>query len=672
VVAIFDYGFEPDGTAFLVSEVISGGDLEAVLHRAKPIPIPRIQEWGSQIARALGAAHHLGVVHRDVKPANVMLRDGKIPVLCDFGIARAEQEQTQLTAEGLLLGSPAYMAPELWQGLPPSEASDQFAWAASLFELLYRQSVYPGRGPTEIVDAVRTRAPIRVPLEFRGQCPGLEACLMRALSFRAEQRYPDMNSFAVALEGSQGDGMETRELPLGGGPHFPEAPASKAEKTRALGIGPKGGPPPSLRGKVLRGLFLCLLVGLGLGFFSKVRQPAHKSSPPPVVTIPTQPEVPSPLVFTRTRHQALLEAERELRRAFGLPLEIQEMPPDRVVCTSFQFTELDSTLRSHSFRTKSLRHESLVAWKVFLEATLAWVEHLKTWEEDFQQEPGKALEDPEVQQLLDRLLFGLHLHLQEIYSVMVYFGEVQGLATFDTGALGRITAVRKTLVSLEDFHQSLAAVWDLESPGAPPASLQWIQRAGDFHAILIRDPPGQLLSVLERLHRRFLVAPPSRLTYLTGKAELYLLCFLVHRGGKLQPLSWPHRQKLLSQVEARLSSREWSQDAVGSWRRRLQARCLVEENRLIRLWKGKGRPPIDRARRVRLLRILEEAMFQPISKADVAQIEEAGRIGWRMLRWAPDPRYNQKNPRYARRWLEKCRHLDAKARKILRAKTASP
>jgi eukaryotic-like serine/threonine-protein kinase len=144
VVTIFDVG-EVDGTPFIVMEYLGGGSLADRLRDGR-VPHDRAIAWLDQAAGALDAAHAAGIVHRDVKPANLLLDEGDEVHVSDFGIARAAAHDP-LTSTGTILGSSGYMAPEQARGEPATPASDRYALGCVAFELL------TGRRPFEAESA---------------------------------------------------------------------------------------------------------------------------------------------------------------------------------------------------------------------------------------------------------------------------------------------------------------------------------------------------------------------------------------------------------------------------------------------------------------------------------------------------------------------------------------
>jgi len=158
------HGLTPDGRPFLAMEWLEGEDLAARLQRA-PLTAREAALLGSRVAGALAAAHARGVVHRDIKPSNLFLPGGDVArvKLVDFGIARAAQPGPRLTATGMLLGTPGYMAPEQATGEreigPPA---DLFALGAVVFECLAGQPAFPGPNAIAVLARVLLDEPRRL------------------------------------------------------------------------------------------------------------------------------------------------------------------------------------------------------------------------------------------------------------------------------------------------------------------------------------------------------------------------------------------------------------------------------------------------------------------------------------------------------------------------------
>ncbi len=133
IVGVHEGGFTPDGRAYLVMEFYPGGSLLDRLKRDGPMTADDVLEIGTKIGRALGVAHDAGVLHRDVKPANILISAYGEPALADFGIARVEGGQQ--TATGSVTASFAHAAPEVLQGRHPTAASDLYSLGSTLYEL---------------------------------------------------------------------------------------------------------------------------------------------------------------------------------------------------------------------------------------------------------------------------------------------------------------------------------------------------------------------------------------------------------------------------------------------------------------------------------------------------------------------------------------------------------
>ncbi|WP_192498711.1 serine/threonine-protein kinase [Ornithinimicrobium pratense] len=145
VVRVYD-AFEHDGFPWIVMEYIPGPSLAELLEGGRRLPVDQVATIGAQLATALAAAHGAGILHRDVKPGNVLLRDerGRDAKLTDFGIARAEEDH-QLTRTGFVSGTAAYFSPELARGEDSSPAADVWALGATLYSALEGRKPFPDR-----------------------------------------------------------------------------------------------------------------------------------------------------------------------------------------------------------------------------------------------------------------------------------------------------------------------------------------------------------------------------------------------------------------------------------------------------------------------------------------------------------------------------------------------
>jgi predicted Ser/Thr protein kinase len=196
-VTIYDVG-EWNERPFIVMEYLGGGSLASRLREEGAQPAATALRWLEQAASALDAAHAQGIVHRDVKPANLLLdRDGNVHV-ADFGIASAAGLDS-LTATGTVLGTAGYLAPEQAQGERASAESDEYALAVVAFELLTGHRPFENESLTAEA-AAHVHAPIPSPCERKHDLPcELDPVFERAMSKRREERYPSGRDFVAAL-----------------------------------------------------------------------------------------------------------------------------------------------------------------------------------------------------------------------------------------------------------------------------------------------------------------------------------------------------------------------------------------------------------------------------------------------------------------------------------------
>jgi eukaryotic-like serine/threonine-protein kinase len=198
IVACLETGTD-DGQPFLVMDLIEGEDLAARLRRAGRLAPAEAMRIGLDVARALGVAHIRGIVHRDVKPGNILLaRDGRAMVT-DFGIARLSAD-AEGSVPGTTLGSVHYFSPEQAQGEKTTAASDVYSLGLVLYESLTGQRAWRG-GSTSELATVRIGADAPSPKATRPEVPAaLDRVVVRALDPDPARRYPNGNALAAALE----------------------------------------------------------------------------------------------------------------------------------------------------------------------------------------------------------------------------------------------------------------------------------------------------------------------------------------------------------------------------------------------------------------------------------------------------------------------------------------
>jgi serine/threonine protein kinase len=190
---------------FLSMELIEGETLSDRLHRLGPLPISEAVRLGRQIADALAAVHCAGVIHRDLKSANVLVTSDlhERAVLIDFGIALdTDARGAALTRPGSVAGTPAYMSPEQALGLPATMASDVYALGTVLYELCTGVLPYSCDAPVEVMTRKQMAAPIPDPRRLRPDLPALlHRVIRRCLAAIPGERFGDATEVIRALGG---------------------------------------------------------------------------------------------------------------------------------------------------------------------------------------------------------------------------------------------------------------------------------------------------------------------------------------------------------------------------------------------------------------------------------------------------------------------------------------
>lgn len=204
VVQVFDFGETADGAPYLVMELVRGEPLGARIQRAGPFSVTDAALLLLPLLEGLAAAHRAGVIHRDIKPDNVVLSagvPGPVPKLLDFGIARLDRgADARLTADGGFLGTPAYMAPEQVRGLVADERADVWGMGVLFYEMITGRAPF---GLDEVVAVIRrvVDEPPSYPRDARGLDGRLWGVLMAALRKDPAERTPSALALHEALAG---------------------------------------------------------------------------------------------------------------------------------------------------------------------------------------------------------------------------------------------------------------------------------------------------------------------------------------------------------------------------------------------------------------------------------------------------------------------------------------
>ncbi len=244
VVRVLDVGKLADGERYLVTEAVLGRGLDAAISNG-PAPARSAAIWTSEVLAALTEAHSRGVLHRDVKPENVLLSPtpghpvGEMARLTDFGLAKVldtdlEGSVMLRTAQGAVMGTADYMSPEQWQGGPVDPRSDLYSVGAMFYELLSGRAPFAANSLRELAAAHVLSAPRPFDEAFPEHVRAFEPIVRRALAKRPSERFQGADEMRAAIERVGGFGLAAPTIHESGD----EAPLARAEMVTNAGVGP--------------------------------------------------------------------------------------------------------------------------------------------------------------------------------------------------------------------------------------------------------------------------------------------------------------------------------------------------------------------------------------------------------------------------------------------------
>jgi len=248
IIKVFDFGQEDD-LLYLVMELKSGGNLGRLLSHER-LPLDQAGRLLGQIASALDYAHLHGVIHRDLKPPNVLLDEDRNGFLTDFGIAKTTSEMTAITQSGTVLGTPTYMAPEQWSEGTVDARTDLYALGVLLYEMLAGRVPYEANTPAQIMYKHLNEPPPSLLTALPDAPFGLDDVVARALAKDPEERYQTGKALFEAFQAALSPSAPTIEVVRT--PATKEIVSSETVQLRT--------PPPMTR----KGRVSPLMIGIGV------------------------------------------------------------------------------------------------------------------------------------------------------------------------------------------------------------------------------------------------------------------------------------------------------------------------------------------------------------------------------------------------------------------------
>jgi tRNA A-37 threonylcarbamoyl transferase component Bud32 len=259
IVSVYDQGrSEDDGAYYIAMEYVPGGTLKDRIQREGALAPGEAAGVALQIAEALQVAHERGVIHRDIKPQNVLLTERGAAKVTDFGIARAASAATRVTRTGVVLGTAGYMSPEQAKGEPVGPASDLYSLGVVLHEMLTGNLPYEAESP--LAQAIKhISEPPPSPREVNPEVPeALDAITMKLLAKNPEERYPSAAALAEDLERARSGFPPVAAFSAKTGPATAPLPSSPERRTRRTAVRPPVAAPvraPERDGRRLGRLF---------------------------------------------------------------------------------------------------------------------------------------------------------------------------------------------------------------------------------------------------------------------------------------------------------------------------------------------------------------------------------------------------------------------------------
>jgi serine/threonine-protein kinase len=258
IIQVYDRGETEEEASYIAMEYVPGGTLKEMISREGPLEAASAAALGAQVAEALGAAHDRGMVHRDIKPQNVLLTATGGAKVADFGIARAVSSVT-ISRTGSVMGTAGYMSPEQALGKPATPKSDLYSLGVVLYETLTGELPYTADNPIA-VSMKHVNEPLRPPMELNPGIPeGMNALVTKLLAKDPEDRYADADELADDLRRVK-RGLDPAAAGVGNmqSPRARRTAAAPPARTNEMPK-PRTGPAPVRRRRGLPWLLLALV-----------------------------------------------------------------------------------------------------------------------------------------------------------------------------------------------------------------------------------------------------------------------------------------------------------------------------------------------------------------------------------------------------------------------------